>query len=610
MVQPEEFHSVTDGRGRDTLFGPPAPRFRQVMVLSLLLGLASGLGEGLFDFTVLHLHPPAIFFVTAAVDSVLFLILGLLFWVFGLGLKPQVASFLVFFILLWALFHGWEREFTQDAERGLLWLLSVVGTCLIAVLLSLGAWKHEQRVAQILRKTFPWVLGTALACFVAIPLSRPKVEHRAKSVAPQTAEGLSNVVLIIVDALRADHLSCYHYGRLTSPNLDQLAAKGLLFENAIAPSSWTLPSHASMLTGLYPNQHGAQRFWDQLGAGVPTIPEELERAGYRTGAFSGSLFFTPRQGLGRGFIEFGDFSFSAAQAFTQVHYLSHLIRRMKITDWVDEKMEVQSGIEINDSVIRWIDDLHQPFFLVVNYFEVHEPHSLPQHWRQRFSATQTFEDRISKENMLSVSQDTPEIQRKIDEYDGAITYVDDRLQELMNELYRRRVMDNTLLIVTADHGEGFGEHGLLTHGTALYYPLIHVPLIFYWPGHLSAGFRIKQPVSTKDIPATILQLLGVSHSQFPGNSLAALWNGQIPPDQWPMPVSELKRDRQLFGISSNGHGEIESIVSSEMQLILDPRDGPSLYDWQLDPQAKVDLFRSPRYEAIRTVLSAELKKHE
>jgi arylsulfatase A-like enzyme len=212
--------------------------------------------------------------------------------------------------------------------------------------------------------------------------------------------------------------------------------------------------------------------------------------------------------------------------------------------------------------------------------------------------------------MLAVSQVTPEMQRNLDEYDGAISYVDDRLQELMNELRRRRVMDNTLLIVTADHGEGFGEHGLLTHGTALYYPLIHVPLILYRPGHLSAGLRIKRPVSTKDIPATILELLGASHSQFPGKSLATLWNGQTLPDRWPMPLSELKRDRQLFGISYNGHGEIESIVSWELQLILDPRDGSSLYNWQVDTQARVNLFRSPGYEAVRTELAAELKKSE
>jgi arylsulfatase A-like enzyme len=539
-----------------------------------------------------------------------FLVLGLLFCVLGLGLKPRRASFLVFFILFWALLHGWEREFTRDTERGLLWLLSVVGTCLLAVLLSLWAWKHEQKVARFLRQSLPWVMSAALACLVAVPLTRPKVEHRAMSAAPRAAERLPNVILIIVDTLRADHLSCYHYDRSTSPNIDQLAVNGVLFENAIATSSWTLPSHASMFTGLYPNQHRAQSYWDQLRNDIPTIAEDLERGGYRTGAFSGSFFFTPRQGLARGFDEFGDFSFSPMLAFTQVHYLSHLINLMGMREWVDEKLEKQSAIDINESVIRWIGDTHQPFFLAVTYYEVHEPHSLPQTWRQHFTVAQTSEKQNPRESTLAVSQFPPRIQKRIDEYDGAIAYDDSRLQELVNELGRRRLIDNTLFIVTADHGEGLGEHGPSGHGGALFYPLIHVPLIFYWPQHLPAGLRISRPVSTKDIPATILELLGAPHSKLPGKSLAAFWNGQTPPEQWPKPLSELKRDRQLLGISSSGHGEIKSIVSPELQLILDPRDGPSLYNWQADPQERVNLFLAPSYEAVRAELTAELKKNE
>ena len=608
MLELREVPSVAGGRGRDNLFDRPARRFRQVVELSLLLGLLFGLGEGLFDLTVLQTYPPAILYFTVVANLMFFLILGLLFWVLGLGLKPQLASFLVFFILLWALLHGWEREFTRGRERGLLWLLSLIGTCLVAVLLSLWAWKHEQKVARILDQALPWILVTVLACVAGIALYRPGLEHRATPIAPKAAENLPNVILIIVDTLRADHLSCYHYQRLTSPNLDQLASKGVLFENAIATASWTLPSHASMFTGLYPNQHRAQRLGDRLGTDVPIISEQLERAGYRTGAFSGSSFFTPRQGLSRGFSEFDDFSFSPTQAFIQIHYISALIRVMRMIAWVDKKMEQSSAININESVMRWIDDTQRPFFLVVNYYEVHDPNWTPQPWRQRFSASQRSEKRISDASMSTVSEVTPQIQKKIDEYDGAIAYVDNHMQMLINELSRRRFMDNTLLIVTADHGEGLGEHGLLIHGTALYYPLIHVPLIFYWPEHLPAGVRIKRPVSIKDIPATILGLLGASHSQLPGKSLAALWNGQTPPEQWPMPISELVLDRQLFGRNSDGKGEIESIVSPELQLILDPHEGPSLYNWQLDSQERENLFHAPGYEAVGTELASKLKR--
>ena len=609
-MQSQEFPSVADGTGLDSSFNRPAPRFRRVVALSVLVGLLSGLGEGIIDFTVLHFQPPAILYVTIVANVMVFLFLGVMFWVLSLGLEPQVASFLLRFILLWAMLHGWEREFTQDAGRGPLWLLSVIGTCLMAALLSLWAWKHERRVARTLDRTLPWTLGIALACLAGILLYRPNVEHRAMSNTPVATESLPNVILIIVDTLRADHLSCYHYERLTSPNFDQLATRGVLFENAIAPSSWTLPSHASMLSGLYPNQHRAQRFRDQLRADVPTIAEELERAGYRTGAFSGSPFFTPRQGLDRGFLEFGDFSFSPTQALIGARYTASLIGLMKMTGWFEQKVEQPTGTNINESVLHWVDNTHQPFFLVLNYYEVHEPNSIPRPWRRHFSAGQGSENYISDVNMRTVSQVTPRMQSKIDEYDSAIAYDDDCLQKLMAELGRRHFMDNTLLIVTGDHGEGLGEHGLLTHGTALYYPLIHVPLIFYWPGHLPAGLRIKQGVSTKDISATILDLLGASRSQLPGKSLALLWNGQAPPDQWPMPISELVRPRRQLGNPSGGHREIESIVSSEFQLILDDHEGPSLYNWQADPQERDNLFFSPRYEAVGTKLAAELRMEQ
>lgn len=611
-MQPQELSSTAGGRGKHISFDRPTQRFRQAVVLSVVLGLLSGLGEGLIDLTVLHFHAPAILYVTVIANVFVFLVLGLLFWVLGLGLKPQLASFLVRFILFWTLLHGWEAQLTQTQVgepgrgRGLVWLLTFVGTSLVAVLLSLWAGKHEQKVARIMGQTLPWISGTALACLVVIALYRLEVEHRARSVDSRASQGAPNVILIIVDTLRADHLTCYNYERLTSPYLDQLATKGVLFENAIATSSWTLPSHASMLTGLYPNQHRAQRFADELGDNIPTIAEELRRAGYRTLAFSGSPFFTRRQSLGRGFIEFGDFFFSPRRALAQAHYISVVMGQMMRRGWVED-IGQPSGVEINESVVHSLTSGHQPFFLAINYYEVHEPNSIPWPWRQHFSAAQGSTNYLSDVNMRTVSQVTPQMQSKIDEYDSAIAYDDDCLQKLIAELGRRHFMDNTLLIVTADHGEGLGEHGLVTHGTALYYPLIHVPLILYWPEHLPAGFRIKQGVSTKDISATILDLLGASRSRLPGKSLVPLWNGQAPPDQWPMPISELVRQRRQLGNPSDGHAEIESIVSSEFQLILDDHEGPSLYNWQADPQERDNLFFSPPYEAVGAKLAAELK---
>jgi arylsulfatase A-like enzyme len=609
MTQPPELPSVEFGRDPEASFDRPAERLHHVLALSALLGLLSGLGEALIDVMTPPFSGLDLLYVTVVANLLLFLLVGLFFWLLGLGLKRQLAYFLVLFILLWALLRGWASEFAPRPQWDFVWLLSTAGTCLLAVLLAAWAWKHTQKVARIAGTTLPWVTGILLTIFLAIPVYRLEVRRHATQIAQLAAGNGPNVVLIIVDALRADHLSGYGYGRSTSPNLDELAAKGVVFENAIATSSWTLPSHASMLTGVYPNQHRAKRFQDHLGVNFPTLPEELQRVGYRTGAFSGSPFFTPRQGLGRGFMEFEDFSLSPVQVFTQAHDIGSILRQIGKTEWVAENIGHPSAIDINRSVIQWIDKVHAPFFLAVNYFEVHEPSSTPRTWRQRFSARQASENLNSDKNRLAVSQPL-QIQKKIDEYDAAVAYDDERIQKLIDELERRHLMDNTLLIVTADHGEGLGEHGLLVHGTALYYPLVHVPLYFSWPGHLPAGVRITRPVSIKDIPATILEIVSASHSQLPGQSLAALWNRQTPPDEWPMPVSELIRQTWRAGKASEDQGEVESIISSEFQFIFDSRDGPSLYNWQEDPQERENLFLAPRYDTISRWLSTELKTDE
>jgi len=258
--------------------------------------------------------------------------------------------------------------------------------------------------------------------------------------APRPAGNLPNVLLIVVDAMRADHLSCYGYERSTSPNFDQLAARGVLFENAIAASSWTLPSHASMFTGLYPKQHLAQRFQDSLGATVPILAKELERLGYRTGAFSGSPFFTPRQGLGQGFMEFGDFSVSPTQAFLQAHDIRSILRQLGKAEWADKNIGHPSAVDINESVVHWIDKIHAPFFVAVNYYEVHQPNSLPRSWHHHFSTGQRPGNATSSE--ATPSQVIPNVQSKIDGYDGAIAYDDDSLQKLIGDLGRRHLVNS------------------------------------------------------------------------------------------------------------------------------------------------------------------------
>ncbi len=147
MEKPEALPSTACGT--DNLFDRPARRARQVIVCSVLLGVLCGLGEGLIDLTFQHVYPPTILCVTVIANLMVFLVIGLLFWILGLGLSPQRGHFLVLFVMLWALLHDLEREFTQDANRGLLWLLSLMGTCFAAVLLSLGVEAWAENCANI-----------------------------------------------------------------------------------------------------------------------------------------------------------------------------------------------------------------------------------------------------------------------------------------------------------------------------------------------------------------------------------------------------------------------------------------------------------------------------
>lgn len=599
-------HSTAGAEGyRGAPSDSPARRLRDVVVISVFLGLFAGVGEGLIDLTIRHFHIPAILYVTVGANVAIFLILGLFFGMLGWGLKPRVASFLVLFVLFWILLHGWQSEFTRDAHfgRNLAWLLGLIGSAVVAVLLSFWMLNYEQYLVPILARTLPWTLSATALSLLAISLFGPGTQRKAlASQVPR--RGSPNVVLIIVDTLRADHLSSYRYHRLTSPNIDQMANSGALFETAIAASSWTLPSHSSMLTGLYPAQHGVQGLWDQLGTNIPTIAEALSRAGYRTAAFSASPLFTRQQGLGRGFTDFGDFFYSPLGALYQEHYASRILIDLN-RKGVIRTFGWPSALEVNLSVSNWLDGTDRPFFLVLNYFEVHEPEMVPRKWPGRFARNESRQGRTTLQTVLAGSQDVLQVQRQIDEYDDAVSYVDSCVRGLTDDLARRGLMNNTLVILTADHGEGLGEHGLFSHGTALYYSTIHVPLIFYWPAHIPAGLRVTQPISTKDLPATILDLLGVSAAQMPGGSLAVFWAGETP-SQWPSPLSQLLRDKNNYARSFDNLDEIESIVSPKFQLIVDRRDDPSLYDWRIDPQELNDLSHSATYQTILKELWTEL----
>ncbi len=403
-----------------------------------------------------------------------------------------------------------------------------------------------------------------VAIIIAIQGGGWLTEKVKTSNLPSAASGAPNVIVIVVDTLRADHLSSYGYERDTSPFMDSLAAEGVRFENAISPSSWTQPVHASMLTGRYTYEHQAET--TPLDDTYPTIGEVMQANGYRTAAFSANtLFFTRRQGHGRGFLHFEDSYQSVADAFLNSSlygFLFDFYGLRKALNYEGVPTRVLAS-DINDAVLNWVDrDDEKPFLVFMNYFDVHDPYTPPEPYRSKYASVPNPGGLINGFMERYSPSLTPEqIQTEIDAYDGSIAYVDDQIKALFSELEGRGLLENTIVIVTSDHGESFGEHGILQHSASLYLDEIHVPLIVWAPGQVPAGKTVETPVTITALPSTILSLVNAADDPFPGPSLAILISGEAPAD-WPDPISELAQMNGAAEVNPSTHGAMKSVVGA------------------------------------------------
>jgi len=395
---------------------------------------------------------------------------------------------------------------------------------------------------------------------------------------------------VVMDTVRADHVSALGYPRATTPNLDRMASQGVLFENALSTSSWTLPAHASLLTGRYPFEHGAELL-DYDGR-YPTLAEEFENRGYRTGAFSANTFyFTQQNGFGPGFLHFEDLFSSVSDALTRPFYGRQMVSLYEEASFSDLPGR-RTAAEINLEFLLWLrQGGTRPFFVVLNYFDAHAPYLPPAPFRSRFAS------RPDPGGILNYIADRESLERpddvrdERDAYDGAIAFEDDQIGRLLASLRNLQPADNTIVVVLSDHGEFFGEHGLFMHRNALFLEGIHVPLLLHWPGHVPAGVRVPTPVSIASLPATFMQMLPrQGHTEFPGPSLAALWNGEAPQAQSPFLLAELVSRAPTE--SGGAAPRMESLLSSRWHFLLTDGKQPQLFDWRADPGELHNLAQS------------------
>lgn len=360
----------------------------------------------------------------------------------------------------------------------------------------------------------------------------------ASAIGPRT-----NVLLVVLDTVRADHLSLYGYERRTSPNLESLARRGVRFDRARATTPFTLGTHASLFTGHWMSETSA-RTNAALDGALPTIAERLRDRGYATGGFVGNIFYgSAHYGLDRGFLHYEDVPGNITRKVTPRELVRSSNLGASILTWSERKLHILQPMqrqqfnarEVNRAALAWLDETQstgRPFFLFLNYFDAHSPYRLPPDAPQPFSrvSAESLERRLKELDSSNVDhiREREEVGRLIaDSYDDGIAWIDRQLGQLLAELERRGALENTLIIVTADHGEMLGEGGLIGHGQTLRPGVVHVPLVVVGAKGMNVPpeTSVATPASLRDVPATILDLLGDrGANRFPGRSLCRFWN--------------------------------------------------------------------------------------
>jgi arylsulfatase A-like enzyme len=392
-----------------------------------------------------------------------------------------------------------------------------------------------------------------LACGGGAETEAPKPKENVGQAVPTGTQ--HNVILVLADALRADRLGPHGYsGRNTSPAIDSLAEESTVFVNAIAQNAWTIPSVASLFTGVYPRSHRALKYqkgknveMDTLSMDHETLAEQFKAAGYATNALMKSTVIDSSKGFCQGF-----------EACTVVEGKSA---------WDN------SGEDLTDAATAWMDTQtgDKPYFLYLHYMDPHSPYIPPEPWHSKYTEGYKGELTGRHKDYVPFQQGkasaTPEeLQQLSGVYDGSVEYWDHQIGRLIADLKAKGRWENTLLVITGDHGEALGERGNYFHGN-LFQENIHVPLIFKVPGVKAQ--RISQYVQMMDIGPTLTTLTGVKAS--------TQWQGK---DQAPAILKGENTSQVVY--SEYAHTKMV-IDPNGLKLILGEKESPLLFDLKVDP---------------------------
>ena len=583
--------------------GPGATRALRRLPPLILTSLWLGLITGLLELALVHTRNHVAGFSTLSSQQ-----LSRHFpWMIPLA---NLVIFLAWGVVVVLLGRVWRRI----QGRPSVFLLSFPA-CAAALATWMTRWilSVPRRFSRFVTMSLP-VLLAASCLFVGWKGTEIALgEQWAISALPQPDKSAMNVLFLVMDTVRADHLSLHGYKRETTPNLKRVASRGVRFDQAQATAPWTLPSHASMFTGLWPHQTGVSEH-RPLDEGCRTVAEFLSRRGYLTAGFVANTYFCNSwYGLAQGFSHYEDFYDEDLVVSVHETLRSSSLGRGMVR-LARRRLESGRGrktaADINEDFLDWLSDQEggRPFFAFLNYFDAHSPYILPVGHDRHFGrvAGTPAELALLQDWENRPKRDVPEgdVTLASDAYDDCIGYLDSQIGKLMVELKRRGLLDNTLVVITSDHGEELGEHGLIGHGRSLYSQELHVPLVILPPGGSGAGRVVTEPVSLRDLPATFVDLLGYSgDSPFPGKSLARYWKPGSGQDN-SSPSAAYSEVALRDTVSKNParapawRGPMQSLIAEGKAYIRNADGRAELYDILSDPAESHDLAGSSNADAL------------
>jgi arylsulfatase A-like enzyme len=466
----------------------------------------------------------------------------------------------------------WYAAYRLLPYAKLSWVPALAVGIVVAPLVgaALAALLRRRNVAIAAAGTAAVVL-LAYTAFSLLELTRPAEPDRV------------NVILITLDTTRADRLGCYGHRAARSPNLDRLAELGAKFDGAVCLEPLTAPSHATIMTSLYPETTGVILNGMKLRADVPTLSEQFRRAGYATAAFVASSSVCARDtALDRGF-EIYDDAVTPAEGYRSSPVMPLIVAEKLSILAKDDNSAERPANEVTDAAVKWLKrhGLRRPFFLWLHYFDPHDDYLPPPGFAPAGLTGRSLQKKIN-ENWAE-GKGGPKLPARIAAlYDGEIAFMDAEIGRFLGTLKDMGLAQRTAVVVVADHGEAFGEHGTKYHGFRLYREETAIPFIVCdLGGNLPPAPGRPSTVSTLDVAPTILDLAGITApSSMRGR---ALFREAAPAAAYCVCVPEARR-RSKYAV-----GRLEALVSSHEKLIVHANGTAEYYDLETDPRETINL---------------------